>query len=243
MPGSQKELHCALCHSQCSTVEQWLHQWYRNHSDMLQWSSNPRLKTQIWSVCHFLSDSADSELLLRTSVSPRPDADWSFSGSSSSEGEGGHCANPTHIVVLFAPGIIKFGTHGNKYRSEPDLKGEFSICLSAKTFRGPDLRRGPALEKQRDRCKHMMSAAFSPLPKTPLISPNRHWSSPRAQIRGRDPSLYHCYISFKASLFISLWDPWRWHAPHACKELYWEETGEGACRTTFTRNIPLGYFV
>lgn len=169
MPGSQKELHCALCHSQCSTVEQWLHQWYCNHSDMLQWSSNPRLKTQIWSVCHFLSDSADGEFLLSTSVSPRPDADWSFSGSSSLEGEGGHCANPTHIVVLFAPGIIKFGTHGNKYRSELDLKREFSFCLSAKTFRGPDLRRGPVLEKQRDRCKRMMSAAFSPLPKTPLI--------------------------------------------------------------------------
>lgn len=72
-------------------------------------------------------------------------------------------------VVLFAPGIIKFGTHGNKYRSELDLKREFSFCLSAKTFRGPDLRRGPVLEKQRDRCKRMMSAAFSPLPKTPLI--------------------------------------------------------------------------
>lgn len=80
-----------------------------------------------------------------------------------------HCPKHRHVVVLFAPEIIKFWTHGNKYHSEPGLKGEFSFCLSAKTFRGPDLRRGPVLEKQGDRCKCMISAAFSPLPKTPLI--------------------------------------------------------------------------
>lgn len=148
----------------CSVSQPMLH-----NSDMLHITYNSPLKTQILSVCYFLSDSTDDKFLLSETGFPRPNADWSFSGSSSQEGEGSHCLKLTHIVVLFAPGIIKFGTRGNKYCSEPDLKGKFNFCLSAKTFRGPDLRRGPALEKQRDRCRRMMSAAFSPLPKIPLI--------------------------------------------------------------------------
>lgn len=74
---------------------------------------------------------------------------------------------------------------------------------------------------------------FPPLAKLPLISSIRHWSGPRAQIRGRNLSLYRRYIYFEALLFGFLWDCWHWHRTYAWKEFYLEETGESTTLRLF----------
>lgn len=65
-----------------------------------------------------------------------------------------------YMVIVFALGIIKFRANSHKYHLKLDLKGELAFVHQQRLSGGHDLYWGPMIEKQRDRCRLMMSEAF-----------------------------------------------------------------------------------
>lgn len=64
------------------------------------------------------------------------------------------------MAIVFALGIIKFRANSHKYHLKLDLKGELAFVYQQR-LSGVSTS---MTEKQKDRCKHMMSAVFFHFP-------------------------------------------------------------------------------
>lgn len=65
-----------------------------------------------------------------------------------------------YMAIVFALGIIKFRVNSHKYHLKLDLKGELAFVYQQR-LSGVSTS---MTEKQKDRCKHMMSAVFFHFP-------------------------------------------------------------------------------